>query len=161
MRAEQRRYAAAPEHGFDDAQRGGRWRNGSGRYALVVGSQLLQRADEAIRLAHHTCAGLVGGVFPRARKKELQHQGRKWREEDHQQGREAAHLAVIVAVSTETTKDHGPATHGRKIGDGACNRCGDGTGEDVVVSDVRKLVGDYSFKFYLVHQFKQAFGYLY
>src|SRR5262245_30996969 len=60
-RGEYRAYSARKRR-FDDAKRGGRLWNRA-RNALVVGPQLLQGTDQAVRLADHARARFVGRVF--------------------------------------------------------------------------------------------------
>src|SRR5438445_7949323 len=151
MRAKQRSNGAAAKKWLYDAQRRCGGGNRCCRYALVVRSELLQRADQAIGLTHHSRASLIGGVFASAGKKELQHKGGKGRQKNHQQSRNTAAPAVIIAISSIAAEDHGPAAHGREIGNGSGDGCSDRTRQDVVVSYMRKLVSNHAFEFLIVH----------
>src|SRR5260370_41874176 len=80
MRAEEGGQRAAPEERFHDAKRGSRRAKCGGRDPLVVGSQLLECANEPVGLSDHPRTGFVGGVLSLARRTELQQHCSKGRQ---------------------------------------------------------------------------------
>ena len=69
---------------------------------------------------------------------------------------DAAAFAIIVASAN--AKKHGPTAHMGSIGNRAGDGCGNRADQDVVVSDVGKLVSDYAFQFVVVHNLEQSLG---
>src|SRR2546429_520056 len=90
MGAKKRPERAAPKKGLYDAQGRSRRRYSRRRNAIVVPTQLLKGADQSVRVSHHPCAGLVGGILPLAGESELQEHGGKRGQNHHQQTEQAA-----------------------------------------------------------------------
>src|SRR5215469_401579 len=114
---------------LDDTER----RSGLGnvaRNALVVGAQLLQGADQAVRIADHAGAGFVGGVLALPGDAELQKHGGAGSQEKHQERGEAAAFTVVIAPAPAK-----PEAKASEIGNGAGYGGSDGTDENVVIGE--------------------------
>src|SRR5207245_10561956 len=123
--------------------------------SVVIGTQLLQCANQAIGVSHHPGTGLVSGVLALAGQAQLQQHGRKWRQKEQQEPENTAAAAVTITVTTSVAK---PSTQTGSPQDGAGEGRGNRTDKDVIVSDMRKLMGDHAFELIIIHQFQQAFG---
>src|SRR6267378_7668055 len=108
MSAEQRRKCATPKHGLYDAQRGGRRGKRGCRNALVVCPQLLQRADQAVRLAYHSRTGFIGGELSLPRKTELQQKCAERRQKKKQQPEDARSATALTIIAVAASKPWGP-----------------------------------------------------
>src|SRR5438876_6698007 len=148
MGAKKRPERAAPKKGLYDAQGRTRRRYSRRRNAIVVPTQLLKGADQSVRVSHHPCAGLVGGILPLAGESELQEHGGKRGQNHHQQTEQSAASASLAIIAVRSPVGN--------PGDGASNGCSDRTDENVVVADVREFMCDDAFKFVVIHQFERS-----
>src|SRR6266699_2875590 len=129
MGAKKRPERAAPKKGLYDAQGRSRRRYSRRRNAIVVPTQLLKGADQSVRVSHHPCAGLVGGILPLAGESELQEHGGKRGQNHHQQTEQSAASASLAIIAVRSPVGN--------PGDGASNGCSDRTDENVVVAGAR------------------------
>src|SRR6266571_9335810 len=150
MGAKKRPERAAPKKGLYDAQGRSRRRYSRRRNAIVVPTQLLKGADQSVRVSHHPCAGLVGGILPLAGESQLQeHGGERGQNQHHQTKDSASSSASLTIVSVAVAEPRSPV---RNPGNGAGNGCRDRTDENVIVADVGKFMGDDAFEFVVIHQ---------
>src|SRR6516162_185754 len=151
--AKKRAQGTRAKERLHDAERRSARGDGRRRNALVVGAQLFEGTDEAVRIADHANAGFVGGILASSGEKQLQKERRKGGQKDHQDSRKPATFAVVIAATT--SKEHAkPRQEGNRRSDGG----GDGAGENVVVAHVREFVSDDAFEFIVVHDLEQALG---
>src|SRR6266705_1850591 len=108
---------AAAKKGLHDAQGRSRGRYGRRGNAIVVGTQLLEGADQAVRVSDHACAGLVGGILPLAGESQLQeHGGERGQNQHHQTKDSASSSASLTIVSVAVAEPRSPV---RNPGNGA------------------------------------------
>ena len=82
MGAEERPEAPAAKQRLDNAKRGRRGRDGTRWNAVIVCSQLLERANQAIRIPYHSGASFISRVFPLAGERQLKQKSPHWGKEE-------------------------------------------------------------------------------
>src|SRR5215470_17975557 len=102
MRAEKRRQRATAEKRFHDAERTGRRRNRSSRDAIVIGTELLQSADQPVGMTNHSSACFVSTIFALTGQAQLQQHRAKRSEKHKQQSHDSPALSVtLITISAE------------------------------------------------------------